>query len=87
MRQLTVRGFDEELAKHLRKVARQKGVSLNKAALLLLRKGAGIGEERGDDSVVGDTLDHLIGAWSKREEREFLKAIETFEQIDASLWK
>jgi antitoxin FitA-like protein len=87
VRQLTVRGFDEELARHLRKVARQKGVSLNKAALLLLRKGAGISEEPGDASVVGDTLDHLIGAWSKREEREFLKAIETFEQIDASLWK
>ncbi len=37
-------------------------------------------------SVVGDSLDHLIGSWSREEAAEFLKAVEVFEEIDKSLW-
>jgi len=37
VKQLTVRGFDKELERRLRDVARTKGVSLNQAALILLR--------------------------------------------------
>jgi antitoxin (DNA-binding transcriptional repressor) of toxin-antitoxin stability system len=37
-------------------------------------------------SIVGNSLDHLIGTWSEEEEAEFLKAIEVFEEIDESLW-
>ena len=37
-------------------------------------------------SVVGDSLDHLIGSWSREEAAEFLKAVEVFEEIDESLW-
>jgi len=37
-------------------------------------------------SVVGSSLDHLIGAWSAEEEAEFLKAVAVFEEIDESLW-
>jgi prevent-host-death family protein len=37
--------------------------------------------------TVGHSLDWLIGTWSEEEEREFLEAIEVFEQIDESFWK
>ena len=38
MNQLTVRGFDDELAERIRRVAKRDGTSLNQAALKLLRK-------------------------------------------------
>ena len=47
MNQLTVRGFDKGLERRLRQVARDRGVSLNRAALILLREGAGLGAPPG----------------------------------------
>lgn len=87
MRQLTLRGFDKELERRLREVARTRGVSLNQAALILLREGAGLLEPRRPARVVGDTLDPLIGSWSAEEEAEFLKALAVFETVDPSLWR
>ncbi len=37
--------------------------------------------------TIGHSLDWLIGTWSEEEEREFLQAIEVFEQVDESFWK
>ena len=42
MNQLTVKGFDDELDAIMRRLARQEGISLNQAALKLLREGAGL---------------------------------------------
>jgi hypothetical protein len=86
MNQLTVRGFDRELERRLRQVAKERGVSLNRAALILLREGAGLGRGRGPARVVGDSLDDLIGTWSAHDERAFQRAIEVFEAIDSRLW-
>jgi hypothetical protein len=87
MDQLTVRGFDKELERRLREVAKARGVSLNQAALMLLREGAGLRAPRRPTNIVGDSLDRLIGSWSAEEEAEFLKAISGFEAIDPSLWQ
>jgi hypothetical protein len=87
MRRLTLRGFDKELERRLRQVARTRGVSLNQAALILLREGAGLLGPRRRATVVGDTLDHLIGSWSAEEEVEFLEAIRAFEAVDPSHWQ
>lgn len=86
MKQLSLRGFDTELQHRLQKLAQQRGLSLNKAVLLLLRKGAGLEEDQKGGRVVGDSLDHLIGRWSEKEEKEFLARVEAFERIDAGLW-
>ena len=57
----------------------------------LIREGqpvAAIIPFRDDDEdlgVIGDSLDHLFGCWSAQEEREFLQAIEVFEQVDEPL--
>lgn len=85
MRQLTVRGFDKALERRLREVARSRGVSLNQAALILLREGAGLVDSRRRTRVVGDSLDHLIGSWSADEEAELLRAIDDLEAIDPAL--
>lgn len=87
MKQLTVRGFDKELDRRLREVARSKGVSLNQAALLLLREGAGLEAPRRRANVVGDSLDTVIGSWSKDEEEVFLKAVAVFDKIDPAFWR
>ena len=86
IRQLTLRGFDEALSQQLQKVAKEERLSLNKAALLLLRKGAGVEKNPQQVNVVGDSLDHLIGSWSAKREKEFLEAIGALEQIDEGLW-
>jgi len=80
--QLSVRGFDKELARCIRQIARREGLSLNKAALLLMRRGAGIGETT-SESAIGDGLDEFIGTWSAEDERPLLKSIEPFEERGA----
>jgi hypothetical protein len=85
--QLTVRGFDKDLERRLREVARERKVSLNQAALLLLREGAGLGATERRTRVVGHSLDHLIGSWSEKEEQEFLETISGLEDIDPALWR
>ncbi len=87
MKQLTVRGLDKDLERRLREVAKARGVSLNRAALILLKEGAGLDTAGRGARVVGDSLDHLIGSWSKDEERDFLKAINVLEEIETALWR
>jgi hypothetical protein len=86
MKQLSLRGFDPELEKVLCEIARSQGISLNRAAIGLMRKGAGITENKKNDCV-GASLDHLIGRWSKEEADAFLESIQSTEQIDRAFWK
>ena len=87
MKQLSLRGFDTELEKEIREIARKQRISLNRATIWLLRKGAGLTESGKGADVVGDSLDHLIGKWSEEESSAFLKSIAPLEQIDPSFWK
>jgi len=87
MKQLSLRGFDADLEKLIRQVARREGISLNRAVLLLARKGAGLESTGKSANVVGDSLDHLIGKWSAEEGDELLQSIKPLEEIDRSLWK
>ena len=87
MNQLTVRGFDKALERRIREVAKSRGISLNQAAVLLLREGAGLTKSLERPAKVGDALKKFTGRWSKDEEREFLKAISPLEKVDPSLWK
>ena len=85
IKQLTLRGFDSELEQKLGELARARDISLNKAALIMLRKGAGLNEKQARSEVIGDTLDHLIGKWSERQEKEFLRAVESLERVDEDM--
>ena len=69
MDQLTVRGFDEQLSASVRRLSKREGISLNQASLKLLRKGAGLSDDRGGADTIGPALDHLIGAPGLRRKR------------------
>jgi hypothetical protein len=86
MKQLTIRGFDERLERRLRELAKEQQISLNRAALSLMRRGAGLADRRESTDTVGSTLDKFIGVWSDEDEGEFLRALEPLEQIDPELW-
>ena len=87
MNQLTVRGFDDELAERIQRLAKRDGTSLNQAALKLLRKGAGLADPGQGRDTVGSSLDHLIGKWSEDEASELDAALEEFEVIDEAAWR
>lgn len=87
MKQLTIRGFDEDLARRIRRLANREGISLNQAVLRLLRKGAGLGEQGPHADTVGSSLDHLIGTWTAEEAAQLDRALEDFEEIDESMWE
>ncbi len=86
MKQLTVRGFDSELADRVRQFASREGISLNRAVLKLLRRGAGLGQ-RNDSASVGSSLDHLIGTWTAEETAEMDRALKDISPIDKAMWK
>ena len=87
MHQLTIRGFDDELTGRIRQLARREGISLNRAVLKLLRRGAGLGEHDARPEVVGDSLDHLIGTWTADEADEMNRVLEDLSRIDDEMWK
>ena len=83
MRQLTLRGFDNDLEHHIRATAEKLGVSLNKAVLHLLREGL---EPPVEPKTIGHRLDHLFGSWTERDEEEFLEAVSGLDQVDPEMW-
>jgi hypothetical protein len=86
MKQLTIRGLDERLERRLRELATEQRISLNRAALALMRRGAGLSGHRESTDTVGSALDKFIGVWSDEDEAELLRALEPLEQIDPELW-
>jgi hypothetical protein len=85
-KQLTLRGFDDELERALLKEARASGLSLNQAAVKLLRRGAGLAAGPAPNAV-GGALDHLIGTWTEEDARRVADATAVFERVDEDLWK
>lgn len=85
MHQLTIRGFDDELEGYIRHLAKREGISLNRAVLQLIRRGANL--DVPDADVVGSSLDHLTGTWTAGEADAIDRALADFSQIDEELWK
>lgn len=84
--QLTIR-LDPALDREIRARARADGVSLNQAAIALLRRATGLATEGPSPRAIGDALDHLAGTWTRADERAFERATAVLEQIDEDLWK
>ena len=87
MHQLTIRGLDGELERRIRQLAGREGISLNRAVLRLLRRGAGLGGSNDKPEIVGDSLDHLIGTWTAEEAAEIDRSLEDFSRIDEETWR
>ena len=84
MNQLTVKCFNKELAESVRRFAERAGLSLNQAALRLLRNGAGLTEFPGSENTIGSSLDDLFGTWSTGEAEAFNASLDDFEKVDES---
>ncbi len=85
--QVTLRGIDPELARIIERLAREEGISLNKAAIKLLANGAGLRRPTDDRRRIGHDLDHLFGTWSESEADDFLQAVRSCRQVDESFWR
>ena len=86
LNQLTIRGFDDALESRIQQLAHREGISLNRAVLKLLRRGAGLGERSETANTIGPALDHLIGTWTAEEAAEMEQALEDLSQVDEAMW-
>lgn len=90
MKQTTVRGIDNNLARRLREEARRRGLSVNRTILLLLRQATGLAapfEPPTSEAERFTDLDHLAGTWSEQDADEFDRAVEDFSRVEEDLWK
>ena len=71
----------------LRRLADRQGISLNKAALKMLRKGIGLSVGMKNPNAIGNSLDDLFGTWSQDEADSIDAALEVLETVAESMWK
>ncbi|MBI2922368.1 MAG: hypothetical protein HYY18_15045 [Planctomycetes bacterium] len=85
MKPITLRGLDESTARALHELADREGLSLNRAALRLLKSATLADPSSG--MRIGHALDRYFRTWTKAEARAFDRAISIFSRVDAELWK
>jgi plasmid stability protein len=85
MKTITLRGIDDDLSRKLKDEAEKNGTSVNQTAILLLKQGLGLGEDRMFKEY--HDLDNLAGTWSEHEYNEFVENTKQFDTIDEELWK
>lgn len=85
MANLSIRGLDPETAELLKRVASQRGVSVNAQVIELVRQGLGVGGDVRRKKYTD--LDHLAGTWSPQEAKQVEEALEKFEVVDEDLWE
>lgn len=84
MKALTLRHLKPELAREIERKAHEMGTSLSGAVLSLLEQATGLAKK---PKAGHHDLDHLSGAWSAEETRDFDKALARQRKIDPELWK
>jgi plasmid stability protein len=84
MTTMTLRGIDDTLAKSLKELARNEGVSLNALVLRIIREATG--SEKRKRTILHHDLDCLAGTWSAEDEEAFRSVTTTLEAVDADLW-
>jgi hypothetical protein len=85
MSQITLRGMDDEVEKRIRRMARQKGKSLNRVILDMIYEYTG--RKKKSEEPQDRSLRKLAGGWSQKQADEFLESIKSCEQIDEAVWK
>jgi hypothetical protein len=79
--QYTIRNVPDTLDEALRRVARERGKSLNEVAIEALARGAGVTGER----VRQRDLTGIVGTW--REDPAFDSALAAQDTIDEEMWR
>ena len=85
MKQLTVRGVDDFLDQRLKQEAQEKGISVNRYVLEVLRDATGQLEQTASSPRFHD-LDHLAGTWDEAMLVEFEALTAEQRPIDEVLW-
>lgn len=87
MKNISLRGIDEETSRHLKKEAARQSTSVNALILGLIRQGVGLAKGGQARRPVHHDLDALAGTWTEKEATAFLNATKDLEEIDKDLWK
>lgn len=82
MKQITLRDIPENIEAAIKKEAEEKRLSINRAAVGLLRKAV---EEPAIRKLHHD-LDDLFGVWTVEDEREVMQKTNKQRVIDEELW-
>lgn len=85
MTQLTLRGFEPELEKRLCELADRDRLSLNKAALKLMRRGAGLEASAAGQQPIGDQLKRFSGRMPAADAQTIDQAIQEARDTDEEL--
>lgn len=86
MKQLTLRVFDKELLRRLKRLAERENLSLHRITMLLLRRATGLEATPLQSNGAGASLEEFIGVWSPAEQQEFNDAMRLFEETDEADW-
>lgn len=88
MATVIIRGLDETLANRLKQEAGNRGMSLNRYVCQVLAQSAHRVEDAGAlRTGPRNDLRKFAGRWTKRQARDFDRAVQPFAEIDPDLWK
>ena len=82
---ITIHGLDPELAAAFRDFADKAKSSLNTAAKELLRRALGL--PPADEAARIDEWNRFFASTTKTDSSDWLKTLDSFEQIDEEVWK
>ena len=80
---LSIRGLPLDVAHGLERERRQRGTSLNRTVIDLLRRALGLLPDHPYDNGLG----RHAGTWSATDLRSFEEATRCFECVDPDLWR
>lgn len=86
MNTLTLRKIPLPLEKRLRRMAKESHQSINKTAVELLSKGAGVGPAPAKSRKYRDVL-KILPKWTEKEYEEFTNNTRIFDTIDEAMWR
>jgi hypothetical protein len=87
MKQLTVRGVNDDLHNALKEEADRRGTSMNRVVLSLLKEAMGVSNGNGRYQSIFNDLDHLAGTWSAEEAKMIEQELNHQRTIDEDLWR
>lgn len=84
MTQITLRGMNPEVERKVRRMAKNKGVSLNRVMLDMIYQYTGLNKKY--KRPAADSLRKLAGGWSEKDASKFMESIKSCTQIDEEMW-
>lgn len=84
MRSITIHNIETPVIERIEEQAKRQGTSLNKTIKSLLKTSVGITDNTLKERRA-EFLD-LFGAWSKKDEKDFVQKTKIFEKIDKKDW-